>query len=74
MGPDTGVPLAFLWRAPPLEMRRELREYFPDHAERIIPPLELRGGNWAPLDVAGTFLRPPERVPEVPVVSREHPS
>ena len=22
----------FLWRAPPLEMRRERREYFPDHA------------------------------------------
>ena len=22
----------FLWRAPPLEMRRESREFFPDHA------------------------------------------
>ena len=22
----------FLWRAPPLEMRRECREFFPDHA------------------------------------------
>ena len=22
----------FLWRAPPLEMRRERREFFPDHA------------------------------------------
>ena len=22
----------FLWRAPPVEMRRELREFFPDHA------------------------------------------
>ena len=22
----------FLWRAPPLEMRREGREFFPDHA------------------------------------------
>ena len=32
MGPDTGVPLAFLWRAPPLEMRRERREFFPVHA------------------------------------------
>ena len=30
MGPDTGVPLAFLWRTPPLEMRRERREFFPD--------------------------------------------
>ncbi|KAI4552926.1 hypothetical protein MJG53_000101 [Ovis ammon polii x Ovis aries] len=26
---DPGVPLAFLWRAPPLEMRRECREFFP---------------------------------------------
>ena len=24
--------LPFLWRAPPLEMRRECREFFPDHA------------------------------------------
>ena len=24
--------LPFLWRAPPLEMRRERREFFPDHA------------------------------------------
>ena len=23
---------SFLWRAPPLEMRRERREFFPDHA------------------------------------------
>ena len=29
---DPGVPLAFLWRAPPLEMRRERREFFPEHA------------------------------------------
>ena len=31
-----GTNLEFLsrfnWRAPPLEMRRKLREYFPDHA------------------------------------------
>ncbi|KAI4563998.1 hypothetical protein MJT46_009796 [Ovis ammon polii x Ovis aries] len=26
---DPGVPLAFLWRGPPLEMRRERREFFP---------------------------------------------
>ena len=25
-------PSSFLWRAPPLEMRRERREFFPDHA------------------------------------------
>ena len=24
--------LPFLWRAPPLEMRRERREFFPEHA------------------------------------------
>ena len=24
----------FLWRAPPLEMRRERREFFPDQAEK----------------------------------------
>ena len=24
----------FLWTAPPLEMRRERREFFPDHAEK----------------------------------------
>ena len=29
---DPGVPLPFLWRAPPLEMRRERREFFPNHA------------------------------------------
>ena len=50
----------FLWRTPPLEMRRELREFFPDHAGRIIPPLELGGGNWAPLDVGGTLVLPLE--------------
>ena len=52
---DPGVPLAFPVGVPPLEMRRERREYFPDHTGRIIPPLELAGGNWAPLDVGGTF-------------------
>ena len=25
----------FLWRAPPLEMRRERREFFPDHAGKV---------------------------------------
>ena len=29
---DPGVPLPFLWRVPHLEMRREQREFFPDHA------------------------------------------
>ena len=55
---DPGVPLPFLWRAPPTEMRWEHREIFPDHAGRIIPPLDLGGGIWAPLDVGGTFVLP----------------
>ena len=25
----------FLWRAPPLEMRRESREFFPDHTGKV---------------------------------------
>ena len=45
----------FLWRAPPLEMRREAGNSFPTTQERI-PPLELGGGNGAPLDVGGTFV------------------
>ena len=28
---DPGVPPPFLWRAPPHEMRREHREFFPEH-------------------------------------------
>ena len=31
-------PLPFLWRAPPLEMQRERREFFPDHAGKGSPP------------------------------------
>ena len=51
----------FLWRAPPLEMRRERREFFPDHAGKGSPPLELGGGNGAPLDVGGTHVLPLEK-------------
>ena len=49
----------FLWRAPPLEMRRERREFFPDHAGKGYL-LSLGGGNGAPLDVGGTLLLPLE--------------
>ena len=49
----------FLWRAPLLEMRRERRNSFPPRRERI-PPLELGGGNGAPLDVGGTLVLPLE--------------
>ena len=49
----------FLWRAPPLEMRRECREFFLNTRERI-PPLELGVGNGAPLDVSGTLVLPLE--------------
>ena len=45
----------FLWRAPPLEMRQQRRGFFPEHSERI-PPLEIGGGNGAPLDVGGTLV------------------
>ena len=31
-GTTLEFPSPFLWRVPPLEMRRELREFFPDHA------------------------------------------
>ena len=49
----------FLWRAPPLEMRREAGNSFPTTQERI-PPLKLGGGNGAPLDVGGTPVLPLE--------------
>ena len=32
---NPGVPLAFLVRVPPLEMRRERREFFPEHAGKV---------------------------------------
>ena len=51
--------LPCLWRAPPLEMRRERREFFPDHAGKGYL-LSLGGGNGAPLDVGGTLLLPLE--------------
>ena len=36
----------FLWRAPPLEMRRERREFFPDHAGKgsLLSSLEVETG------------------------------
>ena len=50
----------FLWRAPPRDMRRERRNSFPN-TQGWIPPLELGGGNGAPLDVGGTLVHPLER-------------
>ena len=41
-------------------MQRERREFFPDHAGKGSPPLELGGGNGAPLDVGGTLVLPLE--------------
>ena len=41
-------------------MRLERREFFPDHAGKGFPPLELGGGNGAPLDVGGTLVFPLE--------------
>ena len=66
----------FLWRAPPLDMRRERREFFPVQAlkgsllSRSMSALK-RNPRRPPSNSHGDrpFLRPPERVPEVPVVS-----
>ena len=43
---EPGVPLAFPGRAPPLEMRRELREYLTDHAGKgsLLSILEAETG------------------------------
>ena len=49
----------FLWRAPPLEMRRKRQEFFPEH-EGKDPFIDLAGGNGAPLDVGGTLVLPLE--------------
>ena len=49
----------FLWRAPPLEMRRTPGILSRRLRERI-PPLELGRGNGAPLDVGGTLVLPLE--------------
>ena len=32
----------FLWRAPPLEMRQERREFFPDHAGKDLSSRAMR--------------------------------
>ena len=61
--------LPFLWRAPPLEMRRECREFFPDHAGKgsILSSLQAETGPlwiWAGLSdssrvetgMSGNFL------------------
>ena len=58
--PDPGVPLPFLWKAPPLEMRRECQEFFLDKRRERILPLDLGGGYGAPLDVGGTLVFPLE--------------
>ena len=50
----------FLWRASPLEKRRKRGEFFPPPRRERIPPLELGGGNGAPLDVGGTLVLPLE--------------
>ena len=38
----------FLWRVPPLEMRRERREFFPDQAEKgsLLSSLEAETGSY----------------------------
>ena len=49
----------FLWRAPPLEMRQEHREFFPDNAGKG-SLLELGGGHGATVDVGGALVLPLE--------------
>ena len=43
---DPGVPLAFPVGAPPLEMRRERREFFPEHAGKgsLLSSYEMEAG------------------------------
>ena len=50
----------FKWRAPPLEMRRKLREYFPDHAGKgsLLSSYEAKRGS----SVCGWDSRPSSRV------------
>ena len=45
-GPTLEFLSPFLWRAPPLEMRRERREFFPDHAGKgsLLSSLEAETG------------------------------
>ena len=49
LGMDTTLEFLspFLWRAPPLEMRRERREFFPDHAGKgsLLSSSEAEKGN-----------------------------
>ena len=60
MCPDPGIPLAF-----PVESASSLDEtgtpgILPCPRRERIPPLELGGGNGAPLDVGGTLVLPLE--------------
>ena len=49
----------FLWRAPPLEMRRERREFI-QNTQGKDPFSRARRRNGAPLDVGGTLVLPLE--------------
>ena len=49
----------FLWRAPPLELRRERREFFPDHPGKD-PASRARRRIRTPMDVGGTLVLPLE--------------
>ena len=57
--PDPGVPLAFPVGAPPFDATGTPGILSRPRRERI-PPLELGGGNGAPLDVGGTLVLPLE--------------
>ena len=48
----------FLWRAPPLEMRRERREFFPDHAGKgsLLSKMRKRGSSGCGRDSRASCL------------------
>ena len=47
----------FLWRAPPLDMRRERQEFFPDHSGKDPSSRAMRRKRGS-LDVGGTLVLP----------------
>ena len=55
---DPGVPLPFLWRVPPLEMGRERREFFPEHAGKgtLISSYKAETGLLLMLEGPSVFL------------------
>ena len=57
---DPGVPLAFPVDSASSSDATGMPEVLSRPSRERIPPLELVGGNWAPLDVGGTLVHPLE--------------